>query len=103
MSETKFNLIKINDVVYDISNFKHPGGSIFNQFINTDATTSFNEFHFRSKKAHQVLKSLPIKEINLKDDNFFENKELREDFKKLKKTILNAGYLNLLYYTFIID
>lgn len=91
MSETKSTLIKINDVIYDISNFKHPGGSILNQFVNTDATSSFNEFHFRSKKAHKILNSLP-KVNSSTGEVFFENKELREDFKKLRKTIVDSGY-----------
>ena len=91
MVETKSTLIKINDVIYDISKFKHPGGSILNQFVNTDATSSFNEFHFRSKKAHKILNSLPKVDNSIGED-FFENKELREDFKKLKKTIVDSGY-----------
>lgn len=27
--------------VYDLTNFKHPGGSVFNEYMNRDATIAF--------------------------------------------------------------
>ena len=46
--------VRVDDVEYDVTNFKHPGGSvIFYMLSNTgaDATEAFKEFHMRSPKA----------------------------------------------------
>jgi hypothetical protein len=54
--------VRVGDVEYDVTNFKHPGGSvIFYMLANTgaDATEAFTEFHMRSKKAWKMLKALP--------------------------------------------
>ena len=54
--------VRVEDVEYDVTNFKHPGGSvIFYMLANTgaDATEAFKEFHMRSKKAWKMLKALP--------------------------------------------
>ena len=54
--------VRIEDVEYDVTNFKHPGGSvIFYMLSNTgaDATEAFKEFHMRSPKAWKMLKALP--------------------------------------------
>ena len=54
--------VRIDDVEYDVTNFKHPGGSvIFYMLSNTgaDATEAFKEFHMRSPKAWKMLKALP--------------------------------------------
>ena len=44
--------VRVDDVEYDVTNFKHPGGSvIFYMLSNTgaDATEAFKEFHMRSR------------------------------------------------------
>ena len=52
--------ILIEGRVYDITNFKHPGGSVIDFYVNSgaDASFAFKEFHQRSKKTQLVLKSL---------------------------------------------
>lgn len=56
----KRDTIIIEGTTYDISEFKHPGGNIINYAKNSpDATEIFNEFHYRSSKAKNVLRSLP--------------------------------------------
>jgi fatty acid desaturase 2 (delta-6 desaturase) len=49
---------------YDVSSFKHPGGSIINFLSGSgaDATPTYREFHTRSKKADKYLKGLPNRE-----------------------------------------
>jgi fatty acid desaturase 2 (delta-6 desaturase) len=56
--------IRIDGTLYDISNFKHPGGSVIEyagqgDAEDDDAGDAFREFHARSTKAKAVLASLP--------------------------------------------
>jgi fatty acid desaturase len=52
--------ILIDGTTYDITDFKHPGGSIIDYAKNAgDATETFREFHYRSPIARNVLRSLP--------------------------------------------
>ena len=54
--------VKIGDVEYDITDMKHPGGSVIYYMLSNvgaDATEAFREFHYRSKKAEKMLKLLP--------------------------------------------
>lgn len=54
--------IRIDGTLYDISNFKHPGGSVIEyagQGKVDDAGDAFREFHARSTKADKILSSLP--------------------------------------------
>ena len=57
---TDANEVLIDGTLYDVSGFKHPGGSII-KFLkgNGDATDAFTEFHSRSKSANNYLKTLP--------------------------------------------
>eukprot|EP00241_Pyramimonas_parkeae_P002478 CAMPEP_0114253562 /NCGR_PEP_ID=MMETSP0058-20121206/16462_1 /TAXON_ID=36894 /ORGANISM="Pyramimonas parkeae, CCMP726" /LENGTH=441 /DNA_ID=CAMNT_0001367623 /DNA_START=80 /DNA_END=1405 /DNA_ORIENTATION=- len=53
--------VLIEGTFYDVTDFKHPGGSII-KFLSgsgADATPSYREFHVRSTKADKYLKSLP--------------------------------------------
>ena len=59
--------IIIENCEYDITDFKHPGGSVINYLTDgQDATMAFEEFHYRSKKAKQVLQSLPHTKVTRK-------------------------------------
>jgi len=52
--------VLIDGYLYDVSKFKHPGGSIVKFLTNHgDATNAFEEFHGRSKKAQAMLRALP--------------------------------------------
>ena len=54
--------IGIHGILYDISNFKHPGGNIFTMSVlGTDATALFETHHINNKKAVKFLKSIPSK------------------------------------------
>jgi fatty acid desaturase 2 (delta-6 desaturase) len=86
--ERKF--IIINDYKYDITNFKHPGGNVINYMANGDnATEAFNEFHYRSKTATQLLNQLPKTKLS----NFiYDDKDILKDFGKLRNSFIRKGY-----------
>jgi len=56
--------VLIDGELYDVSGFRHPGGSIV-KFLtgHGDATEAFREFHGRSVKAQKMLKALPHKPV----------------------------------------
>lgn len=61
--------VLINGKLYDITNLKHPGGSIINYYGGDksnpiDATEAFNNFHKRSKKAQLIMSHLPSREAD---------------------------------------
>ena len=92
--------IIIGDYEYDITNFKHPGGNVINYMTNgQNATEAFNEFHFRSKKALNVLASLPKKKL---DTPHLTDREVLEDFTKFRQSLIDRGFfkpscLHILY------
>ena len=54
--------VTIEGVEYDVTDFKHPGGSvIYYMLSNTgaDATEAFKEFHYRSKKPFVTKRNRP--------------------------------------------
>ncbi len=53
--------IVINEKVYDVSNFKHPGGDIISISYGMDATSNFyNKYVRHSPKARKLLKQFLI-------------------------------------------
>lgn len=43
-------LIKLNNDIYDISNFNHPGGNhVMKQVVNKDVTALYHTYHYHSK------------------------------------------------------
>ena len=94
--------IIIGDCEYDITNFKHPGGSVINYFTEgQDATKAFEEFHYRSKKAKQILQSLPNKKME-KNAAHDSDKEMLVDFANFRKSLEDRGYFrtNYMHVTF---
>lgn len=82
--------IIIGDYEYDITNFKHPGGNVINYMTNgQNATEAFNEFHFRSKKAHAILASLPKRKLDKPHPN---DREVLDDFKKFRQSLIDRGF-----------
>jgi fatty acid desaturase len=60
--------VLIDGRVYDVTKFKHPGGSIINFMLDADATDVYREMHYRSqKKADKLLKALPSREFGSKE------------------------------------
>ena len=93
--------IKIEGVTYDITDFKHPGGSIIKYAVNSgDATDTFREFHYRSTKARRVLQSLPTCDSDRdrdRDDTtdsapeITEQQAMTRDFREMRKDLINQG------------
>jgi len=81
--------------LYDASAFakKHPGGNVIMYALHkegADATDVFNEFHYRSKKAQMVLRSLPHKpagEMKPKPDD-----PMLADFRVFRKQLVDDGF-----------
>ena len=88
---------------YDISSFKHPGGTIIKHYHDNDATEVFNSFHYRSAKAKAILKNLP-KLTHIKDtpslesyENFDQNIEMLKDFNEWRKSLIDRGFFKPSY------
>ena len=85
--------VKIDGVEYDVTDFKHPGGSvIYYMLSNTgaDATEAFKEFHYRSKKARKALAALPQREPE--DTSPVEDADMLKDFAKWRKDLEREGF-----------
>ena len=92
--------LKIHGKVYDATEFKkrHPGGNVISYYSGADATDVFDNFHFRSKKAQALLKSMPI--VEEKEgmiapykvyDGVDNNEEMLEDFRKWRQSLIDRG------------
>jgi len=90
--------VLINDVMYDVTDFKHPGGSIIKFLVEGgDATEAFVEFHGRSKKANAVLKSLKKRDATKNDLDMrgsTKYAELSKDYAALRKEFEEEGRFN---------
>jgi hypothetical protein len=60
-----------------------------------DATQAFNEFHYRSKKANTVLRSLP-RVLSKSQD--IDDKEMLEDFAKFRESLVDRGFFKPNYF-----
>jgi fatty acid desaturase len=97
--------IHIDGTWYDLESFKHPGGNIINYYKNQDASEAFHAFHYRSKKAKHVLKSLPTTEITskptyyvYKGDTEAQNEEMIKDFNIWRTSLIERGFFEPSYF-----
>ena len=98
--------VRIEDIEYNVTNFKHPGGSvIFYMLSNTgaDATEAFKEFHMRCPKAWKTLKVLPQRPAETPRSADPDAPMLR-DFARWRAELENEGFfeparLHLFYRT----
>jgi fatty acid desaturase 2 (delta-6 desaturase) len=85
-------------MLYDVSNFKHPGGSVIKFLTNGgDATEAFEEFHGRSKKAALVLKGLskrPAPKSVMKKQGFNGKESLSRDYAELRAELKAEGFFD---------
>lgn len=83
-------------VMYDVTNMKHPGGSVIKFYAGKgiDATQAFDNFHVRSKKASKMLKSLPSRpaEAVVKKEKIKGQSALLKDFNKLQQDLKDEGF-----------
>ena len=84
--------IIIDNNEYDITDFKHPGGRVINFMTDgQDATNAFREFHYRSKKANAILKTLPVVKTSIIQDKNAD-KEIQEDFQQFRRSLEDRGF-----------
>lgn len=84
--------VVIEGVEYDVTDFKHPGGTvIFYALSNTgaDATEAFKEFHHRSRKARKALAALPSRPAKTAK---VDDAEMLQDFAKWRKELERDGF-----------
>ncbi|KAJ8601548.1 hypothetical protein CTAYLR_005226 [Chrysophaeum taylorii] len=88
--------VLIEGELYDVSDFRHPGGSIVKFLTGAgDATEAFKEFHGRSKKAKAMLKALPHKKATnaeMKTRGFNGEEAMSKDFAKLRSDLEAEGF-----------
>ena len=79
---------------YDITDFKHPGGSVIHSMTEgQDATIAFQEFHYRSKTAGRILNSLPNIKLEKNKEND-KDADMLDDFIQFRKSLENRGYFD---------
>lgn len=88
--------VLIDGRFYDVTNLKHPGGSVIDFYAGKgiDATQAYDQFHMRSKKALKYLNSLPSRAADkaVVEKNLLPGQaELLADFKKLTKELEDEG------------
>uniref|UniRef100_A0A6A7G9V0 Delta-5 desaturase n=1 Tax=Hirondellea gigas TaxID=1518452 RepID=A0A6A7G9V0_9CRUS len=101
--------ILIDGKLYNVSSFKHPGGSIIKFFyrdnaINCtypDATTTWHAFHSRSKRARILLKSLPSRIYEGSPSSSSDSKssgtikdQMIEDFHQFESELRQEGFFD---------
>lgn len=80
----------VDDRQYEVSEFNHPGGSVIDYMTNgQNATEAFREFHYRSKKAHAVLKTLPSAPLA---ERHSTDREVLDDFERLRHSLVLRGF-----------
>ena len=95
--DKKSRYVIIDGEQYDITGFKHPGGSVINYMSQgQNATQAFNEFHNRSKKARKVLASLPHTKA---PDSGVEDpdQDLLTDFATFRQSLIDRGFFKPSY------
>jgi len=91
--------ITIDGATYDITEFKHPGGSVIHYAKNTaDATEVFREFHHRSSdRVNKVLQSLPTYPESapplVAPEHVWtaREKEMTADFREMREKLVTQG------------
>ena len=95
--------IRLDGVMYDITTFNHPGGSVINYAgsgsdVSNDAGDAFREFHSRSNRAKAVLASLPKVSSPPTDSSELELEpissemaEMTSDYRTMRQRLDESG------------
>jgi len=88
--------VLIEGRLYDVTNMKHPGGSVIHYYSNNniDASQAFHNFHIRSKKAKKIMEHLPSRaadEKQLSDNHLPGQADLLKDFDELTRSFEKEG------------
>jgi fatty acid desaturase 2 (delta-6 desaturase) len=89
--------VLIDGRLYDVSEMKHPGGTIIDFYAGKgiDASQAFMNFHVRSKKAKKFLDSLPSRPADqkvVKANLLPGQSELLADFDQLTRDLEAEGF-----------
>ncbi len=89
--------VLINGTLYDVTNFRHPGGRVLGFYAgkDIDATQAFDQFHVRSKKVENFMKSLPNRPAADPKKTYGKlpgQADLVEDFQRLILELKKEGY-----------
>ena len=87
--------VVIEGVEYDVTEFKHPGGSVMYYMLSNsgaDATEAFREFHMRSKKARKALAALPHRKLEEHEIVETEDGEMLRDFARWRRELEREGF-----------
>lgn len=86
--------VLIGDSLYDVTNMKHPGGSVIDFYSGKgiDATEAFDNFHIHSKTARKYLKALPSRKAPK-----LVSSALVKDFHILKDELEAEGFFKPSY------
>jgi fatty acid desaturase len=88
--------VLIDGKLYDMKDFKHPGGTIIKFYFGNgiDATEAFQNFHIRSKKAKKVLERFPSRDADMKviDKKVPGQIELIKDFQDFTHQLEKEGF-----------
>jgi len=90
--------IRLGDQQYNVTHFKHPGGSVINYMEvkhtdGADAQHVFDQFHLRSVRAHRILKALPKKPFKQEGPEP-KDQAMMEDFVRFTKELQDEGYFD---------
>ena len=97
MENKKQNYVYIDGVKYDVTNFKHPGGSVISYYYGQDATDAFHAFHSRSEKAKKrlaAMKGVKVESEEIAALNPQHNQEMLADFRKLREKMVEKGFFD---------
>ncbi|XP_005093182.1 acyl-CoA 6-desaturase [Aplysia californica] len=81
----------INGKAYDVTEFakKHPGGAkILNHYAGEDATDAWVAFHNDKEKVSKYLQSIYVGDVVDEPVS-----EIKQDFRKLRQTVVDSGWL----------
>jgi fatty acid desaturase 2 (delta-6 desaturase) len=89
--------VRIDGRYYDITNLKHPGGSVIHYYSekDIDATEAFANFHIRSKKAKKTLELLPSRpadKVVIAKTLLPGQGKLMEDFNNFQRELEAEGF-----------
>jgi hypothetical protein len=95
-SQTTMKEVLIEGRMYDVTNMKHPGGSVIDFYTgkDIDATQAFQSFHVQSKEAKKYMDSLPSRHADARKvgKNLLPGQaELLADFDKLHRELEGEG------------
>ena len=88
--------VLIEGRLFDVTNLKHPGGSIINFYAGKgiDASQAFASFHLQSRKAKKYLDNLPCRPAdaeNLEKNLIPGQADLLADYEKLRRELEADG------------